>query len=263
LYLSWASKEMATEISIRSLQGLPSIRAGDDLPELIFAAIRRSDSRLDDGDIVVIAQKIVSLAEGRLVRLDDVRPSANAIELADEVEKDPRMVELILAESTDVVKTKPGVVIVRHRLGIVGANAGIDQSNVDHSEGECALLLPEDPDQSARRLRESLMQQTGRNLSVVISDSLNRPWRLGSTGIAIGSAGLSVLDDRRGQSDMYGRELKITLSNRADAIAAAAVLIMGETIERTPVAIVSGFPAEDSAQTARDGVRPAADDMFL
>jgi coenzyme F420-0:L-glutamate ligase/coenzyme F420-1:gamma-L-glutamate ligase len=107
------------------------------------------------------------------------------------------------------------------------------------------------------------MQQTGKTLSVIISDSLNRPWRLGSTGIAIGSAGLSVLDDRRGQSDMYGRELKVTLSNRADAIAAAAVLIMGETIERTPVAFVSGFPIEDSAQTARDGIRPVSDDMFL
>ena len=254
---------MATEISIRLLQGLPSIRAGDDLPELIFAALRRSDARLDDGDIVVIAQKIVSLAEGRLVRLDDVHPSAKAIDLADEVEKDPRIVELILAESTDVVRTKPGVIIVRHRLGIVGANAGIDQSNVDHSEGECALLLPEDPDQSARRLREILMRETGRTLGVIISDSLNRPWRLGSTGVAIGSSGVSVLDDRRGQCDLYGRELKVTLSNRADAIAAAAVLIMGEASERTPVAIVSGFPAEDSSQTARDSVRPISDDMFL
>jgi coenzyme F420-0:L-glutamate ligase/coenzyme F420-1:gamma-L-glutamate ligase len=254
---------VAAEISVRSLPGLPSIRVGDDLAELISAAMRRLGAQLVEGDIVVVAQKIVSLAEGRLVLLADVQPSAKAIELADRVEKDPRIVELILAESTDVVRIKPGVIITRHRLGIVGANAGIDQSNVDHSEGECALLLPEDPDQSARRLREVLMQQTGKTLSVIISDSLNRPWRLGSTGIAIGSAGLSVLDDRRGQSDMYGRELKVTLGNRADAIAAAAVLIMGETTERTPVVIVSGFPAEDSAQTARDGVRPVADDMFL
>jgi len=254
---------MATQLTIRSLEGLPIIRAGDELPVLIAAALSRSDDDLNEGDIVVVAQKIVSLTEGRLIRLDDVQVSNEAVELATQTDKDPRIVELILSESVAVVRTKPGVIIVRHRLGIVGANAGIDQSNIDHSGGECALLLPEDPDRSARLLREALMRQSGKSVGVIISDSLNRPWRLGSTGVAIGSAGISVLDDRCGQNDLYGRELKITLCNRADAIAAAAVLLMGETTERTPVAIVSGFAAEESEQTAADGIRPVADDMFI
>lgn len=254
---------MPSQITVRSLQGLPLVRVGDDIPQLIQTALTCSEYSLNDGDVVVVSQKIVSVAEGRLVRLDNVQPSARAIALAEETEKDPRIVELILSESTDVVRSKPGVIIVRHRLGIVGANAGIDQSNIDHREGECALLLPLNPDESARNIRNSLIAASGKQFGVVISDSLNRPWRLGSTGIAIGSAGISVLDDQRGQTDLYGRELKVTLSNRADAIAAAAVLLMGETTERTPVAIVSGFAAEESEQTAADAIRPSADDLFL
>lgn len=252
-----------TRLSIQTLQGLPIIHDGDDLCVLIADAMTRAKVSLDDGDIVVVAQKIVSLAEGCLVRLDDVLPSVRALELAAETEKDPRIVELILTESVDIVRTKPGVIIARHRLGIVGANAGIDQSNIDHADGEVALLLPENPDQSARNLREALAGQTGLRIGVIISDSMNRPWRLGSVGIAIGSAGLDVLDDRRGHADLFGRELKVTISNRADAIAAAAVLLMGETTERTPVAIVSGLAGESSEQKAADSIRPEPDDMFL
>ena len=252
-----------TRLSIQTLEGLPIIHGGDDLCALIVGAMTRAKVSLDDGDVVVVAQKIVSLAEGRLIRLDDVLPSAKALELAAETEKDPRIVELILTESVDIVRTKPGVIIARHRLGIVGANAGIDQSNIDHVDGECALLLPENPDQSARNLRETLARQTGLRIGVIISDSMNRPWRLGSVGIAIGSAGLEVLDDRRGHADLFGRELKVTLCNRADAIAAAAVLMMGETTERTPVAIVSGLAGENSEQKAADSIRPESDDMFL
>ncbi len=254
---------MATSLAIRLLEDLPMVCAGDNLGELIGDALARSGKCLDDGDVVVVAQKIVSLSEGRLVRLNDVQPSSEALELAAETEKDPRIVELILRESADIVRTKPGVIIARHNLGIVGANAGIDQSNIDHAEGECALLLPEEPDKSARHLREALMEKTGKHLGVIISDSMNRPWRMGSTGHAIGSAGLLVLDDRRGQRDLFGRELKVTLTNRADAIAAAAVLLMGETTERTPVAIVSGLPVEESMQAAADSIRPPADDLFL
>jgi coenzyme F420-0:L-glutamate ligase/coenzyme F420-1:gamma-L-glutamate ligase len=252
-----------SQITVRTLQGLPLVSAGDDLPQLVRTAVAESDFSFNDGDVVVIAQKIVSLAEHRLVRLEDVQPSARALALAKETEKDPRVVELILSESTDVIRSKPGVIIVRHRLGIVGANAGIDQSNIDHQDGECALLLPLDPDKSARDIRNSLSAESGKQLGVIISDSLNRPWRLGSTGIAIGSAGVTVLDDRRGETDLYGRELKVTLCNRTDAIAAAAVLLMGETTERTPVAIVSGFAREDSEQTAADAIRPSREDLFL
>ena len=253
---------MATSLTIRLLEGLPIVRSGDDLCDLINIALAASDTPLVDGDVLVVAQKIVSLSEGRLVRLGDVQPSAAALELAAETEKDPRIVELILKESVDILRSKPGVIIARHILGTVGANAGIDQSNIDHSAGECALLLPENPDKSARLLRKALMEKTGKKLGLIISDSMNRPWRLGSIGSAIGSAGLAVLDDKRGQSDLFGCELKVTLCNRADAIAAAAVLMMGETTERTPVAIVSGLPADDSAQTAADCIRPLSDDLF-
>ena len=239
------------------------VNVGDDLAGLISEALLRSDVPLRDGDVVVVAQKIVSKAEGQLVRLSDVLPSPAAMQLAEETGKDPRMVELILRESTDIVRKAPGVIIVRHRLGLVSANAGIDQSNIDHGQGECALLLPQDPDRSARRLRSDLMQKTHKRLGVIVSDSVNRPWRLGSVGIAIGSAGVTVLDDRRGSRDLFGRELQITVSNRADSIATAAMMVMGETSERVPVAVVSGFPPEDGKQAAGDSIRPLAEDLFL
>ena len=254
---------MSQKLTIHTIAGVPVVKADDDLAEMISAALSVQNMVLQDGDIVVLAQKIVSLAEGRKVDLDDVTVSAEAAELAAQTEKDPRLVELMLQESEEVVRSKPGVVITRHRLGLVGANAGIDQSNIDHEDGDYALLLPEDPDQSARTLREALRTLTGRNVGVVICDSMNRPWRLGTIGTAIGSAGIDVLDDRRGDPDLYGRELKVTLSNRADAIAAAAVLIMGEASERMPAVILRGFPADDSTQIARDCVRPLADDLFL
>jgi coenzyme F420-0:L-glutamate ligase/coenzyme F420-1:gamma-L-glutamate ligase len=173
------------------------------------------------------------------------------------------MVQLILDESTEVIRAVPGVLIVRHRLGIIGANAGIDQSNIDHQGGECALLLPEDPDRSAAQLRDALQRRTAKKLGVVISDSMNRPWRLGTTGQAIGSAGIMVLDDRRGQQDLFGRELQVTMTNRADSIATAALLVMGETTEGVPAALVRGFPPEESQQVARNSLRPAAEDLFL
>jgi coenzyme F420-0:L-glutamate ligase/coenzyme F420-1:gamma-L-glutamate ligase len=242
---------------------MPIARAGDDLAQQIVSALRRTNLSLEDGDVVVVAQKIVSLSEGQLRRLDDVAVSPAAAELAARTGKDSRIVELILQESSQIIRAKPGLIIARHRLGFVGANAGIDQSNIDHANGECALLLPKDPDLSARRLREDLRTATSKTVGVIISDSMNRPWRLGTIGIAIGSAGLRVLDDRRGQRDLFGRELKATLVNRADAIAAAAVLIMGETIECIPAAIVRGLPLEDCSEVARDCIRPVTEDLFL
>jgi len=254
---------MQPTLIIEPVPDLPVVKAGDDLAQLIFAALAAAKMSLQADDIVVIAQKIVSLSEGRTVELDGVEVSQAAKELAAQTDKDPRIVELILRESAEIIRHKPGVIIARHRLGLIGANAGIDQSNIDHADGECALLLPEDPDQSAKTLRAALMASSGSTVGVIISDSMSRPWRLGTIGTAIGSAGVTVLDDRRGESDLYGRELKVTMTNRADAIAAAAVLIMGETTELTPVAIVRGLPAEDSTQVARDCVRPLAEDLFL
>ena len=239
------------------------IVAGDNLAELITNALDAAEIRLQPGDILVIAQKIISKAEDRCIDLATVTPSSQAIELAREVDKDPRIVELILAESESVMRKKPGVLITRHRLGLVGAHAGIDQSNVDHSGGEHALLLPVDPDASAKKLLTELMQDNIEGLGLIISDSMNRPWRLGTVGCAIGSAGITVLDDHRGGTDIYGRKLKVTLINRADAIATAATLIMGETIEKIPLVIVRGFPTEQSTTTAKDIIRPIDEDMFL
>ena len=238
------------------------VRSGDDLPGLILAALTAQNLPLQAGDILVVAQKIVSKSEGRQLPLTTITPSKEAIQLAKETEKDPRLVELILRESNTVLRKKPGVLIVRHRLGIVGAQAGIDQSNIEHDDDEHALLLPEDPDASARKIRDSIFAQTGVRPGVIVSDSMNRPWRMGTIGGAIGSAGVAVLDDRRGGHDIYGRELKVTMINRADSIATAATLVMGETTEKTPVALVRGFPPEDSTQTARDIIRPLEEDMF-
>jgi coenzyme F420-0:L-glutamate ligase/coenzyme F420-1:gamma-L-glutamate ligase len=254
---------VTSALHIYPVAGIPLVREGDGLADLIYSAISSSGLKIEDGNVLVVAQKIVSKAEGRTVRLTEVEASDEARELAQEVDKDPRMVELILRESEAVVRKAPGVVIVRHRLGIVGANAGIDQSNVDHREGECALLLPKDPDLSANRLRDKLMALTGKQLGVIISDSINRPWRLGTVGIAIGSAGITVLDDRRGHSDMFGRELQVTMSNSADSIATAAMLVMGETTERVPVAVVQGLSLTGGSQRASDSIRPPEQDLFL
>ena len=248
-------------LSVTGIEGLPLIRPGDDLYAILMDAINAQTS-LRNGDVLVVAQKIVSKAEGRLVGLADVAPSADAVALAAETEKDPRLVQLILDESVAVVRKRPGVLIVRHRLGFVGANAGIDQSNVDHGRGEVALLLPLDPDASAAALHARILEQTGNRVGVVISDSANRPWRLGTTAMAIGAAGIQVFDDRRGGFDLFGRELKITLVNRADSMATAAVLVMGETTERIPAALVRGFAPESQAGNAAAINRPLTEDLF-
>lgn len=247
---------------IIGVPGIPLVKAGDDLGELLANAFERASIELIDSDIICVAQKIVSKAEGRLIALASVTASDRAVELAGQTDKDPRLVELILQESTEVLRQKPGVLIMRHRLGLVGAHAGIDQSNIEHDGGESALLLPVDPDASAAKLRQSLQAHTGRNLGVIVTDSANRPWRLGTTGIAIGAAGITVLDDHRGGHDLYGRELKVTLINRADGIATAATLIMGETTERIPVAIVRGLTLSEDGDTAQMINRPLEEDLF-
>jgi coenzyme F420-0:L-glutamate ligase/coenzyme F420-1:gamma-L-glutamate ligase len=254
---------MQTSLNIEPLSTIPLIEAGDDLAPLIVESLREANHQPTDGDILVLAQKIVSKAEGRTVRLADVEVSKEARELARETDKDPRLVELILRESTSIVRKAPGVIIVRHRLGIVCANAGIDQSNVDHGQGECALLLPLDPDRSASLLRDQLMALTGKQMGIIISDSVNRPWRVGTIGIAIGSAGNMVLDDRRGHSDIFGREMKVTMSNIADSIATAALLVMGETTQRVPAALVRGLASMAGSQQASDCIRATEDDLFL
>jgi len=255
-----------SSVQVIPVSGIPLVREGDDLTALILDALNASGQSLHSGDILCIAQKIVSKSEGRLVLLESVSPSPEAIELGRATDKDPRMVELVLSESSEVVRKKPGVLITRHRLGLVGANAGIDQSNVAHDDGEKALLLPVDPDASAALLCREIRERCGIEIGVIITDSANRPWRLGTVGIAIGSAGFNVLDDQRGGHDMFGRELKVTLINRADTIATAALLVMGETIEKIPAAIVRGVPRQlpgpNQAQHSKALVRPLEEDLF-
>ncbi len=247
---------------ILPVEGLPLFKEGDDFNNIFLDSLHANALTLEDGDIIAIAQKVISKIEGRLVHLADVTPSAEAYELAEEVDKDPRIVELILQESTEIVRKKQGVLIVRHRLGHVGANAGIDQSNIKHSVAGSALLLPLDPDRSAARLQTEIAMATGKRVGVLITDSANRPWRLGTVGIALGASHLTVLDDRRGGFDLHGRELKITMINRADSIAAIATLAMGETDERIPVVIVRGANSAACDQTAAAINRPLEDDLF-
>ena len=248
--------------SVLPVPGMPMVTPGDDLCGQILAAITEAGIELVDGDVICVAQKVVSKAEDRLIDIASVTPSEEAMTLAAETDKDPGLVQLILDESTEVLRKRMGVLIVRHKLGLVGAHAGIDQSNVDHEGGEKALLLPKDPDASARAMRREVATRTGRRVGIIITDSHNRPWRMGTIGAAIGCAGLTVLDDHRGGEDVYGRELKVTLINRADALAAAATLVMGETTEKIPLALIRGLPAENAEQAAADINRPLEEDLF-
>lgn len=251
----------ASALALFRLGGIPLVEPGDDLPALIEAALGREGLQLEAGDIIAVAQKIVSKSEGRLVELDDVKPSARAIELADQSEKDPRVVELILRESLRVVRTRPGAIIVEHRLGIILANAGIDRSNVGGSEDR-VLLLPVDPDRSARALRDGLKVRCGVAPGVIITDSIGRPWRLGTTGVAIGCASVPVLTDLRGEHDLMGRELLVSEIAPADSLATAATLLMGEGAEAIPAVLIRGYDGGDRDQPAAAVIRAANEDLF-
>lgn len=250
-------------LTLTALSGMPEVARGDDLAQLLLAAVARSELRLEAGDVLVIAQKIVSKSEGRMVRLAEVDPSARALELARTADKDPRLVELMLRESREVLRAKTGVVIVEHRLGFVMANAGIDQSNVPaDSDEELALLLPEDPDASAQRIRHSLLEACGLAIGVVVNDSFGRAWRNGVTGVAIGVAGIAALVDLRGRPDREGRQLRVTEIAAADELAAAASLVMGQADEGFPAVLARGFPYAARESSVRELLRPRAGDLF-
>ncbi len=251
------------ELRLLALEGLPEIAAGDDLAALLLAAIARGGLTLADNDILVIAQKIISKIESRRVRLADVDPSPRARELAAATHKDARLVECMLRESRAVLRAKPNVLIVEHQLGCVMASAGIDQSNVPGAMAdETVLLLPEDPDASARRLREQIKAATGAHIGVVINDSFGRAWRNGVTGVAIGVAGVPALIDLRGQPDREGRALQVTQIAAADELAAAASLLMGQAAEGCPAVLVRGFPYPLRESSARELLRPTTEDLF-
>lgn len=258
---------IAGDVQFIAVPGLPEIEPGADLVALIAAALQARPLTLRARDVLVVAQKIVSKAEGRLVELDSVSPSAQAQRLAELTGKDPRVVELILGETDEIVRAVPRVLIVRHRLGFVMANAGVDRSNVPaaphaDSTGARALLLPKNPDASAAELRRGLTQRFGVEIAVVVSDSFGRPWRRGVQNVALGCAGLPSLVDRRGERDREGRTLEVTEVAFADAIAAGAALVMGEAAESTPVVLVRGLEWQAPERDASALLRPKAEDLF-
>jgi coenzyme F420-0:L-glutamate ligase / coenzyme F420-1:gamma-L-glutamate ligase len=246
------------------LTPLPSIhlvQEGDDLRGLVMDGMARAGLAFQEGDILIVAQKVVSKAEGRMVNLSDVLPSAEAHELGGYVDKDPRLVELILRESSGVLRKRPGALIVEHRLGFVCANAGIDHSNVA-GEGDWVLLLPENPDRSAEELRQRLGEAAGVGLGVLIIDSHGRAWRQGTVGVAVGLAGMPGLVDLRGRPDLFGYSLRITQVGAADELAAGASLMMGQANEGTPFVHARGFPYPLREATLAELIRPKEQDMF-
>lgn len=248
-------------LNITPLKYFPQINIGDDLKEIIAEVVLKNQIEIKDGDILVVTQKIVSKAEGQYISLKEIEPSLTALELADETGKDPRLVQVILNESNEIVRKRPGVIIAEHRLGFICANAGVDRSNLPFAtEEEVVLCLPKDPDKSAREIAQQFID---RNIGVLIIDSHGRAWRQGTVGISIGTAGVPMLVNKIGDADMFDRTLKATLIAAADQLAATAALVMGEANEATPVVHVRGFPYNlrfDSAFS--EIIRPKEKDLF-
>lgn len=250
-------------LTLTPLQHIPLIRQGDDLADIILNSLHGTE--LQDNDILVLAQKIVSKSEGRMVNLASVTASEQATELAPLLEKDPRLVELILQESNEILRTRKGVIVVEHKLGFVCANAGIDHSNVvgeGKQNEDYVLLLPEEPDRSAQHLRDEIKKRTGKTLGVMIIDSHGRAWRNGTVGVCIGLSGIPAIMDERGWQDLFGYTLKATIVGVADELAAAASLVMGQAAEGTPVVHVRGFPYPLGEGALKDLIRPKDMDMF-
>lgn len=256
---------MENSVSITALPGIPDIKPGDDLVQILCTALDKGGLRLEDGDILVIAHKIVSKAENRIVRMADVEPSPEAQHLASEISKDPRKVEVILRESKRVVRAvkRPqqteGTLIAEHRLGFICANAAVDESNV--GEEGCLILLPEDPDRSAREICNSLKQAFGVRIGVVITDTFGRPWRMGLVNVAVGLAQVPALVDLIGDDDAYGRPLSITTPALSDELAAASGLLMSKNGKK-PALLFRGVDWQRAESSARDLIRPQKEDLF-
>ncbi len=252
-------------LTLQPIKNIPAIQPGDHLADILFHAIENMSLVLEDGDILVVAQKIVSKSEGRLVNLTCVEPSDQAVKLAAQVDKDPRFVELVLRESKEVLRARPGTLIVEHKQGFICANAGIDHSNVAGTWGnpeDWVLLLPEDADASADRLRKELEARSHCKLGVLIIDSHGRAWRNGVVGITIGISNIPGIVDMRGQPDLYGFKLRVTTIAAADELAAAASLIMGQAAEGTPVIHVRGFPYSLRESHLSELIRDKKQDLF-
>jgi len=249
-------------LTLTALPGIPEVLPGSDLAGLLAAALEGSGLKLERHDILVVAQKIVSKAEGRYVELATITPGERALELAGITGKDARLVELVLRESVEVLRARRDVLIVRHRLGFVMANAGIDRSNLASSAGERVLLLPTDPDGAATALRAALAHRFGQAPAVIVSDSFGRPWRRGVLNVALGAAGVPALLNRRGERDRAGRMLEVTEVALADALAAAAGLLSGEGAEGQPAVLIRGLRFAAGANPAHTLLRPLDEDLF-
>ena len=252
-------------LTLTPLQNIPLIRRDDNLADIVVNVLPENNIQLQDNDIFVFAQKIISKAEGRAINLATITPSQRAIELGKQTEKDARVVELILQESNEVLRTRVGAIIVEHNLGFVCANAGIDHSNVagvgDAAE-EWVLLLPAEPDHSAEKMRAAIHSKTGKHVGILIIDSHGRAWRNGTVGVAIGIAGIPGLEDLRGKPDLFGYTLQVTQVGVADELAAAASLMMGQAAEGTPVVHVRGFPYPQREGKLKELIRPKELDLF-
>ncbi len=250
-------------IQLVALPGIPLVRPGDDLAAIVLAGLGAAGLSLADGDVLVIAQKIVSKAEGRYFDLREVEPSPRALALGEQCPKDPRLVELILSESKEVLRCQSGVLVVVHRLGVVLANAGIDQSNVEpEGTAERVLLLPLDPDATCRALREALRAHAGADVAVIINDSVGRAWRNGTVGVALGAAGLPSLLDLTGRLDLFDRPLMVSEEGIGDELSAAASLLQGQADEGMPVVLIRGFLSAGASAGADALIRPTAEDLF-
>jgi coenzyme F420-0:L-glutamate ligase/coenzyme F420-1:gamma-L-glutamate ligase len=252
-------------LTLTALPNIPLIQPGDDLAAIILTSLAEAGLTLQDDDVLIVAQKIVSKAEGRLVKLSSVTPSARAIEIAEQIQKDPRHVEVILRETKEIVRMRPGVIVVEHRLGYMCANAGVDRSNVaphDEPDGDYLLMLPEDADRSCAELREKFRVAMNANIGVIVNDSHGRAWRSGTVGVAIGVAGLPALLDLRGTPDLFDYPLQITQVGLADELAAAASLLMGQAAEGRPVVHARGVPYPLREGSAQELIRPKEMDLF-
>jgi coenzyme F420-0:L-glutamate ligase / coenzyme F420-1:gamma-L-glutamate ligase len=254
---------MARKLTLTALSGIPLIAPGDDVCGVIVRQLKAENLVLLDGDVIVVAQKIISKAEGRYLDLNDVTPSAQALELAETVGKDPRHIQAVLSESTEVVRFRKNILIVAHRLGFVMANAGIDESNIDHAgHSHRVLLLPRDPDRTCAEIKRAMDKEFGVSIGVIINDSFGRPWRNGVVGVALGCAGLPALATLICQPDFFGRPLQVTEVAVADELAAAASILMGQGAEGAPVVHIRGFKRDAPDRSADALVRPKNMDMF-
>lgn len=254
---------MSVSLSIHPLENFPLVEPGDNLNQLIAQSLADNDLSLKQGDVLVIAQKVISKAEGRYAYLNKITASDEAIKLAAETDKDPRQVELILRESKELIRTRPGVIIVEHKLGYVHANAGIDKSNIkSDDDNPRLLLLPEDSDRSAELIRNFFNDKYAAEIAVIINDSAGRAWRNGTVGMAIGTAGFEVLDNQIGDLDLFDRELEVTEVAVADELAAAASFVMGQASEGLPVVVVRGAKLKPSDKGSSALIREKSLDMF-